>query len=91
MLHGSETWPPTEPDMQRLQRADRAMVRWMCRVKLSDRVPTSQLYAWLGLEEISSAVGSRRLRWHGHVRRSFDYIKTIGDMIVEGRRGRDHN
>ena len=35
LLHGSETWAPTAPDVQRLQRADRAMVRWICRLKLS--------------------------------------------------------
>ena len=70
LLHGSETWAPTAPDVQRLQRTDRAMVRWICGVKLSDRVPTTELYALLGLEEISSAVGTRRLRWYGHVCRS---------------------
>ena len=27
LLHGSETWGPTVPDLRRLERADRAMVR----------------------------------------------------------------
>ena len=27
MLHGSETWAPSAPDLQRLRRNDRAMVR----------------------------------------------------------------
>ena len=88
MLHGSETWAPTAPDMQRLQRADRAMVRWICRVKLSDRTPTMELYALLGLEDISSAVGTRRLRWFGHVCRSSGCIQAIAEMSVPGRRGR---
>ena len=33
LLHGSETWAPTAPDLQRLRRNNRSMVRWICRVK----------------------------------------------------------
>ncbi len=88
LLRGSETWAPTAPDVQRLQRADRAMVRWICGVKLSDTVPSSELYALLGLVVISSAVGTRRLPWHGRVCRSSDCIGTIDELTVEGRRGR---
>ena len=88
LLHGSETWGPTVPDVQRLERADRAMVRWICGVKLSDRVPTTELYALLGLEEISSAVGTRRLRWYGHVCRSSGSIATVEKMEVKGNGGR---
>ena len=67
----------------------RPMVRWMCGVKLCDRVPTTELYALLGLEEISSAVGTRRLRWYGHVRRSSGSIATVERMKVKvGNRGR---
>ena len=39
---------PIAPDMQHLQHADRAMVRWICSVKLSETVPTMELYAWAG-------------------------------------------
>ncbi len=74
--------------MQRLQRTDRAMIRWICGVKLTDRVSTTELYALLGLEEISSAVGTRRLRWYGHVCRSDDCIASVKVMEVEGKRGR---
>ena len=84
MLHGSETWGPTVHDVNRLKRADRSMVRWICGVKLCDRVPTTELYALLGLEEISSAVGTRRLRWYGHVRRSSGSIATVEEMEVKG-------
>ena len=66
------------------------MVGWICRVKLSDRVPTTELYALLGLEEISSAAGTRRLHWYGHVCRSPEDgpIASVRVMEVEGNRGR---
>ncbi len=85
VLHGSETWAPITPDVQCLQRADRAMVRWICGVKLSDSVSTTELYA---LEEISSAVGTRRLCWYGHFCRSDGFVASVGEMEVEGKRCR---
>ena len=33
MLHASETWPLTKPNLQRLQRNDRAMIRQICIVR----------------------------------------------------------
>ena len=36
MLHASETWPLTNPDLQHLQRNDRAMISQICNVKPED-------------------------------------------------------
>ena len=36
MLHASETWPLTQPDLQHLKRNDRAMIRQICNVKPQD-------------------------------------------------------
>ena len=38
MLHGSETWPVRKENVVALQRAEMRMVRWMCDVKVKDRV-----------------------------------------------------
>jgi len=38
MLHRSETWPVRKENEVALQRAEMRMVRWMCGVKLQDRV-----------------------------------------------------
>ena len=43
MLHGSETWPIRKENEVALQRAEMRMVRWMCGVKLQDRVPSNGL------------------------------------------------
>ena len=37
MIYGSETWPMKVEDKQRLERAERMMVRHMCGVTLKDR------------------------------------------------------
>ena len=43
MLHGSETLPVRKENEVALQRAEMRMVRWMCGVKLQDRVPSKGL------------------------------------------------
>ena len=48
-------------DMARLERNDRAMLRWICGVKISDRVSVDSLYP------LTTLLRSRRLRWFGHV------------------------
>jgi len=67
MLHGSETWPVRKENEVALQRAEMRMVRWMCGVKLQDRVPSKELRGKLELEDIISVLQRNRLRWYGHV------------------------
>ena len=40
MLHGSETWPVRKENEVALQQAEMTIVRWMCGIKLQDRVPS---------------------------------------------------
>jgi len=43
MLHRSETWPVRKESEVALQRAEMRMVRWMCNVRVKDRVPSKEL------------------------------------------------
>ena len=43
MLHASETWPLTKPNLQRLQRNGRAMIRQICNVRPQDIVTTRSI------------------------------------------------
>jgi len=72
-----------------LQRAEKRMVRWMCGVKLQDRVPSKQLRWRLGLEDIISVLQQNRLRWYEHVlRKDNDWVKKCMEYEVEGTRPR---
>jgi len=42
-LYGSEIWPVRKENVVALQRAEMRMVRWMCAVKLKDRLPSKEL------------------------------------------------
>jgi len=50
-----------------LQRAEMRMVRWMCNVKVKDRVPSKELRERLGIDYIILILQQNRLRWYGHV------------------------
>ena len=89
MLHASETWPLTKPNLQRLQRNDRAMIRQICNVRPQDIVTTrsSELLVQLGIEDLDLILKERRLRWYGHVERSNGAVKTAFDIQVDGKHG----
>ena len=89
LLHASETWPLTKPNLQRLQRNDRAMIRQICNVRPQDIVTTrsNELLVRLGIEDLDLILKERRLRWYGHVERFSGAIKTAFDIQVDGKHG----
>ena len=73
LLHGSETWAPTAPDLQRLCRND---------VKPHDEVPMETLYTKLGIQEVAVALRTKRLRWYGHVVRASSWTNSITSIAI---------
>ena len=65
MLHGSQTWPVRKENVVALQLAEMRMVRWMCGVKLKDRLPSKELRERLGIDGIALVLQQNRLRWWG--------------------------
>jgi len=66
------------------------MVRWMCNVKVKDRVPSKELRERLGIDDIILILQQNRLRWHGHVLRKEDtgWVKKCMECEVEDSRPR---
>jgi len=83
-LHGSETWPVRKENVVALQRAEMRMVRWMCGVKLKDRLPSKALCERLGIDDIALVLQQNSLRWYGHVLRKDDddWVKKCMDYEV---------
>jgi len=78
-----------EENVVALQRADMRMVRWMCGVKLKDRLPSKELRERLGIDDIALGLQQNRLRWYGHVlRNDDDWVKKCMEYEVEGSRPR---
>ena len=60
MIYGSETWP-MKVDMQRLERAEKMMVRHMYGVTLKARKSSEELRQRLGIESVTEVVRRGRL------------------------------
>jgi len=69
-----------------LQRAEMRMVRWMCGVKLKDRLLSKELRERLGVDDVALVLQQNRLRWYGHVLRKDDgyWVKKCMEYEVEG-------
>jgi len=67
-----------------------AMVRWMCGIKLKDRLPSKELRERLGVDDIALILQQNRLRWYRHVLRKDDddLVKKCMEYEVEGSRPR---
>ena len=76
--------------MQRLERTERMMIRWMCGVKPSDRKSNVELSSRLGMESVSDVVRRGRLRWFGHVecKESDGWMLTCRHVVVQSLKGR---
>jgi hypothetical protein len=90
LVYGSETWPMKVDDMQRLERAERMMVRWMCGVSLKNRISCEELNRRLSVVGVADVVRHGRLRWFGHVERkdSNDWVSACRNIEVAGAKSR---
>ena len=90
MIYGSETWAMKVEDRQRLERAERMMVRWMCGVTLNDKILLEELLSRVGVEPVGDIVRRGRLRWFGHVERKSedDWVKRCLELEIAGKAGR---
>ena len=61
------------------------MVRWMCGVKLKDRLPSKELKETLGIDDIALVLQQNRLRWYRHVLRKEDndWVKKCMKLRVQ--------
>ena len=87
-VFGNETWAVKVGDMQRLERTERMMVRWMCGVTLRDKKSSEELRKRLGIASVSSMVSRGRLRWFGHVERknADDWVSACRKLEVTGKK-----
>ena len=88
MLHGSETSPVRKENEVALQRAEIRMVRWMCNVKVKDRVPSKELRERLVVDDIILILQQNKLLWYRHVLRKedTDWVKKCMEYEVESSR-----
>ncbi|GJY77956.1 ataxia telangiectasia mutated family protein [Tanacetum coccineum] len=92
MLYGSECWPITKAQENKVEVAELRMLRWTCGKTMLDMIPNRVFRAELEVESIIHKMREERLRWFGHVKRRPQTapVRRVEALFVDGlrRRGR---
>nr|GEW69230.1 hypothetical protein [Tanacetum cinerariifolium] len=92
MLYGSECWPITKAQANRVEVAELRMLRWTCGRTMVDMIPNGVFRAVLAVDSIIDKMREGRLRWFGHVKRRPQTapVRRVEALLVDGvrRRGR---
>ena len=91
MTYGAATWALTQREESLLQSCDRRMLRKMCGISLTDRVPSSDILRTCGLDDLLLTVQRSRMAWFGHTYRRQDDnepLSRINQVEAPGRRPR---
>ncbi|XP_076949285.1 uncharacterized protein LOC143621880 [Bidens hawaiensis] len=91
MLYGTDCWAIKKAHTRKLEVTEMRMLRWMCGNTRSDRIRNDVFRERLGVANISDKIREGRLRWFGHVKRrqTTDLVRSVENITIEGRRGRD--
>ena len=90
MTYGAATWALTQREESLLQSCDRRMLRMMCGLSLTDRVPSTDILSSCGLDDLLLTVRRSRMAWFGHTyrRQVKDPLSRINRVESPGRRPR---
>ena len=85
-VSGCETWPASSEKIRRLTSADNGMVRWLCGVRLEQRIRTQELHEKLGIISVIEGIRSCRLRYFGHVQKIDTNVspRRVNDYVIPG-------
>jgi len=72
MLHRSEMSLLKGENELALLQVEIRMIRWMCGVKIRDKLSCVELWQQLGIEDIAKVVQRTSLQWYGRVLRKDD-------------------
>ena len=90
MTYGAATWALTQREESLLQSCDRRMLRKMCGLSLTDRVPSADILSRCGLDDLLLTVRRSRMAWFGHTyrRQGNDPLSRVNQVEAPGRRPR---
>ena len=68
-LYGCKTWPEHSETISRLKSADNGIVRWICGVRLEERIRTQEIHGKFGIIGGPEEIRWCRLRYFGQLQR----------------------
>ena len=89
VLYATETVTWNSTLLNKMSVFENHIMRWMCGIKLSERVPISTLRTKTNIQkDITKIIKLRKLQWYGHLKRSNLPVRVITEGITSGRRKR---
>ena len=90
LAYGAETCALKKAQEKKLEVAEMRMLRWMCGVTKLDKIRNERIRGTTKVEEITTKVQERQLKWYGQVmRRDEHYVGRMAMVMkVQGRRKR---
>ena len=85
MFYSSECWAVTTADVQRPQQNKHAMIRWIFKIKIRDKISSDSLLNKLCLKNLDITLQTNGLHWFGHVCCSDGWIKKCTQHEVAGK------
>ena len=84
MVYGSDTWPMKVEDMQKLERMESMMMRWMSITK--GKKTNSGVEESLGIDDVAAVIRYRRLTWFGHIEHKDpkDWVAACSEVRSDG-------
>ncbi|GKD14150.1 ataxia telangiectasia mutated family protein [Tanacetum coccineum] len=88
MLYGSECWPITKAQENKVEVAELRMLRWTCGKSTVDMIPYGVFRAELEVDSIIDKMREGRLRWFGHLKRRPQTapVRRVEALLVNGSR-----
>ena len=77
ITHGCQTWSPTKALIKKLETSQRAMIRRMLNVKLTDRIRNTIIRQRTRVADMVQYVTNTKWKWFGHMARMKDNRCTI--------------
>ena len=81
MLHAAYTWAMKADTLNRLQRNDSVMIRWICSVEAKDEVSSDSLLTKRDIQDLDVVLHDRRMRRFGHVEHRLDCRSTQAECV----------
>ena len=86
MLHAAETWAMKVDTLNRLRYNDRAIIRWICNVRVKDEFSSDSLLTKLGIQDLDVVLRTSSMRWFGHIERSKAWTAEVRKLLLLHRK-----
>ena len=89
LMYGAETWTLTKPLEKNIEAFEMWCLRRIARISWKEKVTNNDVLLRLGTSrQLLKTIKQKKLQYYGHIRRKSNFLTTILEGKMEGRRPR---